>query len=109
VRVVVVLDRAALEDLEVMVRHRHRGASRSEVVGHAVMWLRAKEATWLLRIKAAEERAARLAEEERRRVAFDRGEWERVKEEASVADAVQWVTGDDCDRGASGDGANVQS
>jgi hypothetical protein len=91
VRVTVVLERSAVEDLEVMVRYRHRGATRSDVVRHAVMWLRAKEAVWLLRIKASEERAARLAEEERRRLAFDRAERDRQQVEASVSDAVAWV------------------
>ena len=89
VRVVVYLDRAALEDLELLVGYRHGVSSRSEVVRQAVMWLRAKEAAWLLRARSYERhQAARLAEDERARK-LSREERERVDEQAAIAEAVR--------------------
>ena len=66
IRVVVYLDRAALEDLEDLIHYRHGHNSRSAVVREAIMWLRAKEAGWLLRAERAaakrREHAVREAE-----------------------------------------------
>lgn len=79
VRVVVYLERAAIEDLELIRRYRHGPQSRSEVVREAVSWLRAKEARWLLGARRQAERREREAAE--LQAARERS-WEQREREA---------------------------
>jgi hypothetical protein len=93
VRVVVYLDVDELRDLELLVRHRRGGASRSAVVRRAVGYLRAKEAAWLVRARAAEERRAREAAELAAARAMSGEDRERLTVENTVAEALTIVRG----------------
>lgn len=88
VRIHLVLDREALEDLERLMRFRHGEVSRSEVVREAIRWLRAKEASWLLRARHQEE----LQERRRAELEAARGmgaiERERLAEEETLRRAL---------------------
>jgi len=93
VRVHLVLKREALEDLERLVRYRHGGRSRSEVVREAISWLRAKEAAWLLRARRQEELQAKaLAELEAAR-GMGAIERQRLREEEALSAALRIVDG----------------
>ena len=73
VRVTVVLDRGAIEDLEVLCRHRHGGTvSRSWVVRRAVGMLLAREAEQVIRGREVDRRRERRLAEERRAVRLAR-------------------------------------
>jgi hypothetical protein len=87
--VVVWLDEAALEDLELLVRYRHGGQSRSAVVRGAVDWLRAKEAGWLMRSRhQAQLRAQEAAELE---AALSAPERERLEAEELLDAAIDVI------------------
>lgn len=63
VRVVVYLEQRALEDLELIARHRHGPRSRSQIVREAIDWQLAKEAGWLLGARRQRARRRREAAE----------------------------------------------
>lgn len=88
IRVTLLLDRDALEDLERIVRYRHGPASRSSVVREAVMWLRAREAAHLLAQHDNEERRARERAELEARRALGAVERQRLAVEDQVARAL---------------------
>ncbi|HWE07808.1 MAG TPA: hypothetical protein VG325_00545 [Solirubrobacteraceae bacterium] len=89
VRVVVWLDAAALEDLELLARYRHGGQSRSAVVRGAVDWLRAKEAAWLMRSRRQHELRAQEAAELAQ--ALSAPERERLEAEALLDAAIDVI------------------
>jgi hypothetical protein len=88
VRVVVYLELVALEDLELLVRYRRGGSTRSAIVREAIGWLRAREAAWLIRAKRQEELQARRATEDARAVAIARADRDRMAVEQLVDQAV---------------------
>lgn len=88
VRVVVYLELAALEDLELLVRYRRGGATRSAVVREAIDWLRARHAAWLIRAKRQERVQARRAAEDARAVAITGADRDRIAVEQLVDQAL---------------------
>jgi len=95
IKVHVVLERHQLEDLELLVRHRHGAHSRSAVIRLAVRWYLAKEAEWLIRERGAEQhRREREAELERARTT-PREERDRLDGQARIRTAVEIAGGGD--------------
>lgn len=92
VRVVVYLPQRAIEDLELLRLYRHGRESRSQVVREAVMWLRAREAAWIL----SQRRAQAKRERERAELEAMRGqgaiERKRQTDEDRVDEAVDVVS-----------------
>jgi hypothetical protein len=100
VRVVVYLDRRALEDLALIVAHRHGAEgpwTRSAVVRRAVAWYLAKEADWLVRQRRAEQLRRRQTEELEALRAIPREERERLHREQLIRLAVAIATDQDTD------------
>jgi hypothetical protein len=92
VRVTVQLERGALEDLEVIVRARRRGLTRSAVVAEAVGWLLAREAGALVRERAVEQRRARREHEAARAAAQSREDCDEEDRLATVSKALELAT-----------------
>jgi Arc/MetJ-type ribon-helix-helix transcriptional regulator len=91
VRVVVYLERGALEDLELLIRDRDPWASRSEIVRQAVSWLRARRAADLVRLRAAQAHRAARAAEEQRALAISRQDRDQEQAADLVADALALI------------------
>jgi hypothetical protein len=91
VRVVVYLERRAIEDLQLLVRYRHGAGSRSEIVREAVLAMRAREAAYLVRARRWEERRRREAAERD----CSRSERDQLAELELVAEAVRIASGGD--------------
>jgi len=87
VRVVLLLDRDALADLDLMIRYRLGPRSRSELVREAISWWRAKNAAWIIRAHAIDERRARLAAEEERAILVARADRDREAAQITLEDA----------------------
>lgn len=88
VRVVVYLERRAVEDLELLMRYRHGVASRSQAVREAVLAMRAREAAYLVRARGQEERRRQEAAELEAARSLSREERERAGTECLVAEAL---------------------
>lgn len=87
VRVVLLLDRDALADLDLMISHRLGPRSRSELVREAIGWWRAKNAAWIIRARSIDERRARLAAEEERAIRVTRAERDREAAQVTLEQA----------------------
>lgn len=87
VRIVVWLDAQAVDDLADIIAFRRGRQSRSAVVREAVTWLLAKQAAWLLRERAANDR--RRCEAELKAAAASLAERERAAIDISVAQALR--------------------
>lgn len=94
VRVVVYLERSAIEDLELIMRYRHGVGSRSQVVREAVMAMRAREAAYLARARAQRERRRQEAADLEAARSSTREERERASTEELVAGAVAIARGE---------------
>jgi len=88
VRVVVYLERQAVADLELLMRYRHGVTSRSQIVREAVLAMRAREAVYLVRARAQEERRRREVADLEAALALPREERDRAESEAVVAQAL---------------------
>ena len=88
VRVTVLLERGALEDLQALCSHHYGRQSRSDVVRRAVRALLAREAAQVLRARDIDRRRAERAEEEARAIAVARADRDRDRETATLADAL---------------------
>lgn len=88
VRVVVYLELTAVEDLELLVRYRRGGSTRSAIVREAISWLRAREAAWLIRAKRQKQLQARRAAEDARAATIARADRDRMAVEQLVDQAT---------------------
>jgi Arc/MetJ-type ribon-helix-helix transcriptional regulator len=88
VRVTLVLDRRVLEDLELLLEHRHGARSRSEVVREAIRWLRAREAASIVQLRGIQERKADAAAREAEAIAHSRAERDVRDQEHELVHAL---------------------
>jgi hypothetical protein len=93
VRSVLWLRRGQIEDLELLVRHRQPGATRSEVVRGAVTWLLAREAMALIRARGIDARKAEVARLEAEALAVSRQEREARDQEHELENALAIARG----------------
>jgi hypothetical protein len=89
VRVVVLLERGALEDLEVLCRHHYGAETRSAVVRRAVGLLLAREALQVVRGHDVDRRRAERAAEEARALVVSRELRDEQRAAATVEGALR--------------------
>ena len=95
IRVVVYLERHALEDLELLVRWRGLGKTRSEIVRAAVRSALAHHATHVIRLRNRAERQRREREELERALSMTPEDRDWADRRAVVAEAVSIALRDD--------------
>lgn len=88
VRVVVYLERQALEDLELLVRWRGLGNTRSEIVRDAIWSALAYHARQVIRLRQRAERQRREREELQRALTMTPEDRDWADRQALVAEAV---------------------
>ena len=71
-----------------LINYRHGTRSRSQVVREAIMWLRAKEAGWLLRARRHEQLEAERAAKLEAALKHNRQERDRQATEHTVESAL---------------------
>jgi hypothetical protein len=89
VRVTLRLDRRALDDLAVLLEHRHSPKSRSAVVREAITWLRAREAASIVQLRGIESRKAEAAQREAEAVGYSRQERDERDQEHELDAALE--------------------
>lgn len=95
VRVVVYLERQALEDLELLVKWRGLGNNRSEVVRAAIQAALAHHASHVIRLRSRAERQRREREELERALTMTSEDRDWANRQAVIADAVKIALEDD--------------
>lgn len=88
VRVVLRLERGAVEDLEVLCRHHYGDRSRSAAVRRAVEWLLAREAAQVVRAHELDRRRAEREAEEARAIALSRARRDEERAAATLDGAL---------------------
>jgi Arc/MetJ-type ribon-helix-helix transcriptional regulator len=88
VRVVVYLERQVLEDLELLVRWRGLGKTRSEIVRAAIRSALAHHATHVIRLRNRAQRQRREREELERALTMTPEDRDWANRQAVIAEAV---------------------